>query len=268
VGLELARLSASAVWKQLVVPLVVEGDIAAKLGELEAKCGIDPLASIKTITVGARDLDAKLQGVAVVRGLDQAKVAACFDKLASDAAAKLAITRDGAITNLTAKGGETVAVAFVDPTTAIVAFGAAAASIKAVMTGTSQLPTSAAFASIYNQIHTQDPLWLLLNGKAKVLEPLHAIANPTALFGSLAAGEGVSLEVRARFDSADRAISPAAFAQQQSAMVLRMFTFDKLAITAEGTDVKLVAAASSTNLQAIIKQIKSMQSGQTKPGSP
>ncbi|MEO8699719.1 MAG: hypothetical protein ABI867_06730 [Kofleriaceae bacterium] len=264
VGLELSRLTTSAVWKQLVVPLLLEGDIKAKLAELQARCGFDPIASIKTISFGARDLDAKVSGVAVVRGADKAKVVACFDKLKADPKAKLTIAQDGEITNLTSKGGDTVAVAFTDPTTAIVAFGPAAASIKTAMTGTSQLPKAAAFVAVLNQTNTQDPVWAVINGDAKLLAPVRAIANLKVVFGSLAVAEGVALEVRARFESADKATQLATFAKNQSGMLLRAFTFDKLVIEADGPDVKLTAAASSENLQAIIKQIKTMQSGQTK----
>jgi hypothetical protein len=77
--------------------------------------------------------------------------------------------------------------------------------------------------------------------------------RPKAVFGSLNVTDSVTADARARLESPDEATKTVAnFGGQVKAMA---GMFDKLDMTADGADVKLSAAASTTKLQSLFKLI-------------
>jgi len=262
-GVNFAQVQQSALWKQFVEPMLLKGDVAAKLGELEAKCGFDPMTAVKSLSVGVRGLGtATLDGVAVVHGIEKAQLVTCLDKVKADTT-NLEITQDGDVTSVKGKNGKTIAFSFINDTTALVLIGASAtpAGVKQAAAGTSALQTSQAFVEMYNKINTQDSVWLLMNGKAKVFEKVASLMKPQAVYGSINVSDGLTVDLRVRVDSPDQATQLAQGAKQQASAAASMFPIDKLDINSDGSDIKVAVAVSAAKLEGLITQISGMVRG-------
>ena len=85
VGINVAQIRQSPLWAQLVQPLIKkmqDGGKSAKYDEFKTKCGMDPLAEITSVSIGAKadPTTGNPHGVIVVHGIDKAKSLACFEK--------------------------------------------------------------------------------------------------------------------------------------------------------------------------------------------
>nr|HEX4313431.1 hypothetical protein [Kofleriaceae bacterium] len=266
-GLNWHSLSASQAWKDLIAPkLASNPDAMANLDKFKALCGFDPMSTITSVTMGLKGIgQAHPDGVVVVHGLDKTKSKACFDKKNAEKAPKDAkVTVDGDVVLVTGSDGQTVAFMFADQSTLLVVVGSQATKdgIAKVAKGGSALKTSAAFTELYKKVNTSDTLWFLINGSA-FAGKMPSGVNVKALFGSVNVTAGVAGDVRARMDSAATATSVTSMAQSQ---VQGLSSFvDKIAITADGSDVHIVAAMSETKLKSLASLMGMGASGGSKP---
>ncbi|MBA3462377.1 MAG: hypothetical protein H0T46_20615 [Deltaproteobacteria bacterium] len=263
-GLNFAQLQTSALWKKFVEPQMMKGDTQAKLAEFKAKCGFDPMASVKSISMGLKGIGAdKPDGVIVVHGPDKTKVMACLDKMKEEAAKDgSTIEKDGDVVNVKNKNGENFAFTYVDDDTlvGVVGTGANTAGVKAAAAGTSALKTSAAFVDMYAKINTADSLWILMNGNSKAFDKAAAMGfKPKAVFGSVNVTDGLTMDMRVRLDTPDQAVQIANMAKGQVQQFVKMV--DKLDIVAEQADVKINIALSTQKLEALIQQVAGMMGG-------
>lgn len=260
-GLNFAQLQQSALWKKFVEPQLMKGDTVAKLAEFKAKCGFDPLASIKSISVGMKGIgNPKPDGVVVVHGVEKTKALACIEQVKAEAAKEGGeMTVDGDVVLVKSKDGETVAMTFVNDTTAIAVMGTAATKdgVIAAAKGGSTLKTSAAFVDMYSKIKTGESLWLLMNGNSKAFEQAQRMGiKPKAVFGSVNVTDGLSFDLRMRLDSADQATQMANGFKGQAQALQSMV--DKMDIGSDGADVKVSVAMSEQKLQTLIQQFGGM----------
>lgn len=260
-GLNIAQLQQSSLWKKFVEPQLMKGDAQQKLSEFKAKCGFDPLASVKSVSVGLKGIGAdKPDGVFVVHGIEKAKALDCFDKM-KDEAAKSGdtVTRDGEVVSIKSKDGDNVAITFVNDTTAVAVVGANAttAGVNAVAKGTSALKSSPAFVDMYSKIKTGDSLWLLMNGNSKAFDQAAKMGIKTkAVFGSINVTDGLTVDMRMRVDSPDQATQMAnGFKGQAQALVSMV---DKLDIGSEASDVKVFIMLSQQKLETLVQQFGGM----------
>jgi len=257
-GLNFAQLQQSALWQKNIMPNLAKGDFLAKLGEFKSTCGFDPMVAIKTVSAGLKNLAGdRPEGVLVVHGLDKDKVMACLDnpkikeKFAKD---QVEVTKDGDVALLVdKKDNDTLAVTFIDDTTAVAAIGpkGTKAGLKGIIDGKSTLRTSPAFVDMYGKINSGDSLWALVNGSMKGLEKGTAALGlkPKALFGSINVTDGLTADLRMRVDTPDQAAQTAAGISQQVGMVKQFV--DNIGVTSEGTDVKLTLAISNAKLMTL-----------------
>jgi len=263
-GLNFAQLQKSALWKKFAEPMMMKGDTQAKLTEFKAKCGFDPMTAVQSISMGLKGVGGdKPDGVMVVHGPEKTKVMACLDKMKDEAAKDgSTVTRDGDIVVVKSKTGETFAFTYVNETTVLGVVGpnATAAGVKAAAAGTSALKTSQAFVDMYSKINTSDSLWILMNGNSKAFEKAAQMGfKPKAVFGSVNVTDGLSVDMRVRLDTPDQAAQITNMANSQTAQFKPMV--DKLAIVAEGADVKIDIALSTQKLEALISQFAGMMGG-------
>ena len=263
-GVNFTQLSQSVVWKQLVEPRLLSDNVKAKLGEFKAKCGFDPMTAVQSISMGLKGVGGdKPDGVMVVHGPEKTKVMACLDKMKDEAAKDgSTVTRDGDIVVVKSKTGETFAFTYVNETTVLGVVGpnANAAGVKAAAAGTSALKSSQAFVDMYSKINTSDSLWILMNGNSKAFEKAAQMGfKPKAVFGSVNVTDGLSVDMRVRLDTPDQAAQITNMANSQTAQFKQMV--DKLAIVAEGADVKIDIALSTQKLEALISQFAGMMGG-------
>lgn len=260
-GVNVAAVQASPLWKDFIAPRVMSGDVAAKLDEFKQKCGIDPLAVVKSASIGLKDTPSGKEGVIVVHGPDKAKFAACAEKMKADKDAKVEITQDGDATILKPKtGGVAVAFQFTSDTDAVVAIGskANAAGLKAIIGGTG-LAASNTFVEMYNRLDTEKSLWMLMNGKNPAFKPLAmAGIKPSHVYGVVDASDGIKLELRMRLASQDQATQSATMMKTQLGPAAGMLKMDKLDVVADGQDLKFVMVVSKANLGPMLSAMQGL----------
>lgn len=257
-GVNWNQLLASPLWKQFVEPqMMKDDDFVEFVAQFKQRCGFDPMTAVTKMSVGMKNLggDDMPDGVMVLHGPDKAKTMACVDKWKDDAAKeKVTITKDGDIVTMIDDTNAGVGVTFIGDSRLLVVVGQGvnADSVKKAAQGTSTLSTSPAFVDMYGKIGKDHSLWFLMNGNSKMFEQAASFGlRPKAVFGSLKVTDGMSADVRARLDSADQATQTVASFKGQLTSMASMF--DKLDLTSDGADVKLVAAASNEKLQGLMK---------------
>jgi hypothetical protein len=258
-GLNVAQVQNSALWKQFVEPKLMSGEAQQKLAEFKANCGFDPMTQLTSVSVGVKGLGGgKPDGVIVMHGLDKAKALACLEnekvkaELAKDGGE---FSREGDVSLFKDKAGNQVAVTFVNDRTAIAVFGGqvTAASAKTAAAGGSALKSSPPFLEMYSKVNAGDSLWFLLNGKAPIFETMATMGvKPKAMFGSVNVTDGLSLEMRMRLESPEEASRIAGMGKSQLDQASKMF--DRVDITNDGPDVKVSIGLSNQKLQELITQ--------------
>lgn len=263
-GLNFSQLQQSQLWKQYVEPKMMSGDAVKKFAEFKDKCGFDPMAALKTVSVGLKGLSGKSpEGAFVIHGTEKDKVWSCLDKMKDEIEKDgTTYTKDGDVAIIKGKDAtEAVAITFVNDTTALGVIGPAATKdgVKAAAAGTSTLKTSPAFVDMYSKINTNDSLWILMNGNSKLFDKAAGMGvKPKALYGSLNVTDGLTVDFRMRVEKPEEAQNFATMAQGQLKQAEKMF--DKVSVTAEGNDVKFNVVLSNQKLQALVQQVGSMMS--------
>lgn len=268
-GVNFAQIQQSALWKQFVEPVMMKGDVRAKLDEFKAVCGLDPMTTVKSFSFGLKNLaGGKPDGVAIGSGVDRATIMSCMDKLGKDPKTKAKITRSGDSYVIKGDDGNNVAVQIVG-TRMIMSLGpnASLATVAAAAKGGSKLKSSAAFGDLFKRIKTGDSMWLVLNGNAKGMEGLASLgAKPKAVFGSVNVTNDVSADIRIRVATAAEATSVAKNLKNQVAAATAFV--DKIDVANDNADVTIKMMISNAKLQTLIKMMGGGASSQSAPPAP
>jgi RNA polymerase sigma factor (sigma-70 family) len=259
-GIDMARIQSSALWQQFVAPAL---EHAAGLGTFAATCGFDPFASLSTVSIGIKGVATQIAGTVVLHGFDRTKVMACISSETAAASEGLTVKVDGGVVlvNGPRADGLKIGVTFLDDSTALVVLGPQAATkagVEQIAAGNSGLQASPAFAQLFADINSDDPLWLVIGPSSDVLTTINnSMAAETslrlqALYGSIDVTG--SLTVQAGLQLA----SPAQVTQLVSAIqagindlsgsgTLNQF-FDQLDASADGNDVIISVTANALQL--------------------
>ncbi len=258
-GLDVAQLRTSDVWQRFVAPKLADD---AGLREVNRTCGIDPVGDIVSVVVGVKGIKADgISGTLVVHGLDKTRTLNCLTTHTIDgltfADGVATITHDQRSTGFT----------FVNDKTLVVVFGPDAVSKESVLhaaTGGRHLDASPAFADLYAQIHSEDSLWLVVAPPRALLADTNdafAHAYPgehldlSAVYGSIDVTNDVVLDMRLRLASPTQVafvVSQMRTQLEGPAAQLAISSFvDAVDVTADGNDVRINAAATSTQLAAL-----------------
>ena len=260
-GMNLGQMQQSALWKQFVEPRLATAEGHQMLDEIKAKCGVDPLKMVSSITVGARGMPDDPSGVAVVHGLDKAKLLDCLDKHKDELAARGdTVTRDGDVVVLKGDRGQPAAVQFTSDSTAVVVVSpnASAAAVKAVVGGSSSLKSSAPFLEMYKKVKTGDSIWGLASGK--VLDRMPLGLKITAAYGSINVTDGLAIDTRVRFDKPEAAAQAAEMANAQTKQFTPQYV-DKAEATADGPELHMSVAISGQKLPGLIPILMMVAAG-------
>lgn len=264
IGANVSQLVNSAVWKQLLEPMLATNTFTEKLGELKSRCGgLDPLATVERLTAGVKGLGAedKPGGVVVVHGLDKAKTVACIESEAKD---KAEVTRDGDVTILKTARGDVIAFQFTSDRDAVVVFGpnANGAAVKTAIAGGGALPKTAAFLELFDRVDTAHTGWIVMNGNSKAFDAVAQLGmKPKAMYGSANATDGVTVDMRMKMASASDATKLSNLVNQQVKPMAGMLSFDKLEITPENDDLVLAIGVTAAKLPQLVKQLRTMVEG-------
>ena len=266
-GINFAQVQGSALWKQFVEPKLMAGDAQAKVKEFKDACGMDPMTAVKSVSFGISKMTSSSPDVVVVmHGLDKTKSLACLDnpkikeQMAKDGGG---YTREGEVGLLKGKDGKQAAFQFVTDDAAVLVAGdnVTAASIKAVVSGGNKLKDSKAFVEMYGKVKTGDTLWFFLNGNSSVMAKVPGNDKPRAVFGSLNVADGLSVDVRARFEAAEAAKKFADQLNQQLPAVQGFVKLDKTEVAADGGDLKIAVSMSGASLQENLSKLGPMMGG-------
>jgi hypothetical protein len=264
IGINFAQVQQSALWKQFVAPKLASSDLSG-IQKFKALCGFDPLESLKSVAVGLKGLGgASPEGAIVVHGFDRQKSMACFDKDGVKDVEKdgSKVTIDGDVVMITDKSGKKIGFTFVNDTTALAVLGPNAETkdgIKKVAAGGGALKTSAAFVEMFNKISSGDSVWLVMNGSSPVFQKAAAMGMKfKALFGSVNVTDGVTVDLRFRFNTPDEAAQLVTMTKGQTNNAQVKAMFDKFEVSSDGADAKFAIAMSADKLKALAQMIPGM----------
>ncbi len=249
--IDLAKLRGSALYKSFLEPKLREAlEKEGKFAEFKAKCGMDPVAEMTSISIGMTGSDDP-QGVVIVHGMDKAKSMACLEKSKAEMEAEGSkYTVDGEIITVTAKEGKTSVMTFIDADSAVLQIGPAVNkdTLAAVLAGTAGVKSSAAFMDLYGKTKA-GTVRFLVNGNMKQLQDNPMGIKPKAVFGSIDITDGLGVFVAARLNSDAEATQLAATINGQVAQAKAFVT--KADVTADGSDVRVDVAMSSEQMTAL-----------------
>ena len=249
--IDLAKLRSSALYKSFLEPKLREAlEKDGKFAQFKAKCGMDPIAELSSISIGMTGAD-NPQGVVIVHGMDKAKSLACLEKTKAEMEAegsKYAV--DGEIITITTKDGKTSVMTFIDANSAVLQIGPAVNkdTLAGVLAGTAGVKSSAAFMDLYGKTKAAT-VRFLVNGNMKQLQNNPMGIKPKAVFGSVDITDGLGVVVAARLNSDAEATQLAATIQGQVAQAKAFVT--KADVTADGSDVRIDVAMSSEQMTAL-----------------
>lgn len=254
-GMNLGQMQQSALWKQFVEPKLATAEGRPMMDELKTKCGVDPMKAVSSVTVGIHGFPDNPSGVAVVHGLDKAKLLDCLDKQKDEIAKEGGqVTRDGDVVLFKSDRSEPVAAQFTSDSTAVIVVGpnATAAGVKAVLGGGSSLKSSAPFLEMYKKVKSSDSVWGLASGK--LLDRMPLGLKITAAYGSINVTDGLAIDTRVRFDKPEAATQAAEMASAQTKQLTPQY-LEKAEATADGNELHMSVAISGQKLPELLPML-------------
>jgi RNA polymerase sigma factor (sigma-70 family) len=256
-GIDMTRIQRSALWMTFVAPQLSN---ASGLHDFMTECGFDPLASLTSASIGVKGLGTDTDsGTMVVHGFDKPKVLACLQRKDLGSGD---VTLDGDVVFL----GSNMAFTFTDNTTALVVFASAGvtkADVEKAAANTGGLQASPAFADLFANINSDDPLWLVVTPSSPLFAMMNsAIAKAAnfqvrALYGSIDITSSIVIEAGARLGSTDQVAMLVGELQKKIDALVAGGTlssyFDQLDVSADGSDVIVSLAANAVQLANIAK---------------
>ncbi len=274
IGINFSQVQQSALWKQFVAPKLASSDLSG-IQKFKALCGFDPLETLKSVAAGVKGLGTDNQSGAIfVHGFDKAKSMSCFDK---DGVAEVEkdgskVTIDGDVVMITDKSGKNFGFTFVNDTTALAVLGPDAATkdgIKKVAAGGGALKSSPAFVEMFQKISSGDSMWMVMNGSAPMFKQAAAMGVKfKAMFGSINVTDGLTVDLRFRFNTPDEAAQLVTMTKGQINNPQVKAMFDKIDITSDGADAKFTVAMSAEKLKALASLAGGMMGGGGGMGGP
>ncbi len=259
-GINFAQVQSSSLYKQFAPKLMEK--VSKELGDVKAACGFDPFESVKSISIGLKNIGGdETSGVFVVHGIDKAKLLAkpCQDKLNESSKDGTKMTLDGDVMIGHPSHGPSVAVGFTNDTTMVGVVGPDVTkdSIKKVASANSGLKTSPAFSEVFGKIKPDQSLWVVINAEAPAFSQLGQLGmHPKRIFGSLNVTDGLGLDLRVRMSSADEATQLTTMAKGQIGSPMIKAMFDKLEVTSDGAEVHLDVAMTEAQLKSVAAMAK------------
>lgn len=248
VGIDFQQVKQSPLWSRYSAE--IPKFTGSALTDFKTKCGYDPIATLRGVSLGFKNISETPAGVLVVRGLDRDKTMACFPQIFASKAPAKQIKIDGAFITLPPEGGTSAVLTFVDASTMVFLMSptASRAELEAALAAEAPLRKSAAFGALWTRVDAKQPVWGLVHGKA--LASLSSLgATPTALTGTINFASGVALNGRLQFASADQATQVATALQGQAGMA-KAFV-EKLDVAAAGNDVTFAVSMTTQQVDAL-----------------
>ncbi|MGE0868735.1 MAG: hypothetical protein AB7P03_09240 [Kofleriaceae bacterium] len=271
IGLNIGQVAQSPLFKKFIEPQLAtkRAEISQKIGDFKAKCGFDPVEAVLggTVVMGVSGVDENnAEAIIVVTGApDKAKVMDCIGKVKDEAAKNGSeVTIDGDFVMVKNKDENQGMVAtYANPSTMVIATSKnpTKEALQAAIAGTNSLKSSDAFMQYYGKLNTKHTMWMVVNGKGKMFDQVAAMGGkPQFLYGSINVTDGIAMDFRMRFQTADVATQVAKAVDGQVNMVRGMAggNIKELKVTSEGDEVKTTVLLTAQNIEALAKQFGGM----------
>jgi hypothetical protein len=250
-GLDMRQVLASPLWKQ------AWPQISQRLGrfvqDFEAACGYDPLAVLRSVTVGFKGTD-PIDGVFVLRGVPRDRTLACATR-ALPGRAKVELAGDVILIPGKGPGDPPGAARFADRATLVVA--TSRRRLDAALASGTPLRGSRAFSELWALVDARHALWGIANASSPAFASLASLGvRPRALLGSVVLGDGLSLTGRMRLGTPDEAQQLASLGQAQTGAMQSMV--DRVEIGADGPDVTLRVDMTAEQAESMMRLMLGM----------
>ena len=232
VGLDVRQIVGSPLWRHFEPQLMQR--IGPRLQDLRAVCGFDPLATLRSVTIGLKVTE-PFDGVLVVRGLPRDKTLACIGRALAQ---RPGVTVLGGVVTVPgdAPGEPPAVMAFVGASTLVIT--TSRAKLDAAFASGAPLRRSRAFVELWELVNPRDAVWGIVNGASRVFDSLSALGiRPRAVLGSASLAGGLALTGRVRLGSPEEATQLASLGQSQVGSVQSLA--EKIEVGADNTDVTL-----------------------------
>jgi len=260
-SLDAEQLRRSPVWTMLEPKLLAAA--GSDLEMFRLVCGFDPVASVRGITLGIKNLKQTTpDGIIVVAGLDRERLVACMAKAqANDPSIQVS---SGGVVTITPKTKDDTPVVFgfVDATTAVAMIGAATtpARFAAALAGGAPLRKSPVFVELLGRINLEASMWVVINGNSSVFEQAASLGvKPKAIIGSVKLEAGLDANLRVTLATPAEAQQITTMAQGQLGMAQGFF--EKLEVTADAADVVVLGVMTDEQLRNVMSLLNGMMGG-------
>jgi hypothetical protein len=262
-GFDLAKLRSSAVFKEFGAKALANA--TSELSEFKASCGFDPVETIKSLTIGIKQLDNnKARGAFVVHSsAPKDKLKACLEKSKAEAEAKgTTIKIEGDIAYITSKNNDGfVALTFLggDGVVALINDSEwTKEKVTAALAGGGSIKGSKAFGEMHGAIKKDQTMWFYLNGESKMAAQAKDTTGFSAVgyFGSVNVTDGLSSQLRARMKTPAEATAAADALKGQMAQAQMFFT--KAEMKADGNDLRIDVELTGSQLKGIAAMVGGM----------
>lgn len=220
IGADLTAISKSQAWSQLLPRALAGAPDAQKVLEtIRTSCKIDPLTAIHGV-VYATDADRKQGAVylSLGAGLDQGKLAKCFEQVAKASGAKdgkLTLKKTGAITEITVDKDKAY-VSWVGTDVLVVASDVRDRAVLEKWVGQKGGLARSPLGKLHGRANTKGALW----GASAIAKELEPGLHMKSAYGALTvAGGNLVIALHATLDSAKAAADAVAKANAQIAAV-------------------------------------------------
>ncbi len=227
-------------------------------------CGVDPIASVRGITMGLRGLKQDVpEGVIVITGLSRTKIGDCFERASANGPSPVTVDHGVYTIRRDASDPTALAFTFVDEATLVVhlAPSATRASLEKVLAAGTPLRRSPAFTQLLAQVDTSAAVWGIANGRSSVFDLTQGNQKPSAMWGSMQLDGGASVSMRMRFN--DASVAQQLATQVQSQITTAQMFFDRLDVSADGADLVVDVEMSESKLASLLSLL-----GMTTPTQP
>jgi hypothetical protein len=261
IGIDAVAIRSSTLYKTFE-PQIVQL-LGGKLDKLRAACSIDPLRSLERITLaGSNRPNGNMDGVAVVRGMDSARLVECYgNELPKHAAGmKVVKDRDVLIGTEPASPNQQTAVAAVAPTTFVLHQAPAVShdSMQSVIASGAPLRQSPAFMKFFDRREPDAAVWFRATAGLELIDQLVGV-QPSTIAGTVKITDRVSVAV-------SMAMATAADAERIASQLENLrgpvsAVTERFDVKATGVDVAVDVVMTEVQLRTLLGAMKVKPTG-------
>jgi len=264
-GFNVASITSGSLFKEFAEPMIKKQS-EGELTKIKEKCGIDPMTSLKSVTV-AMKMSSTMEPdedhmFVVVSGIDRDKGEKCLEMMAKEEGEEVKLTRDGNLTK--AEGKETLWLGWIDNTT-VVTGGPKVdkAGLEARMAGKDGLDGNKEMMNLIGKTNQSASMWMAMQKPEGAQAPMPM--EFSGAYASVDTKSGLSINAGMLQASAEQAGKTVEMMkgqmemakQQAAAMQMDKFV-EKLVVESSDAFVVIKLDLTDTDVKEIVEKLKPM----------